>query len=68
MIASRINIFILPSAAGEWSSDFGENLGWQMSNLMIGAPRNWAQSVLLWNIALDPQGGPTNGGCANCRG
>lgn len=39
-----------------------------MSNLIIGAPRNWAKNVLLWNIALDPQGGPTNGGCENCRG
>ncbi|MGF9697277.1 glycoside hydrolase family 30 protein [Paenibacillus sp. MABNR03] len=62
------NIYFTECSGGEWSPDFGENLSWQMSNLMIGAPRNWAKSVLLWNIALDPQGGPTNGGCANCRG
>lgn len=62
------SIYFTECSGGDWSPDFGENLSWQMSNLMIGAPRNWAQSVLLWNIALDPQGGPTNGGCENCRG
>lgn len=24
--------------------------------------------MLLWNLALDPEGGPVNGGCADCRG
>lgn len=43
-------------------------MSWDMSKLIIGAPRNWSQNVLFWNIALDPSGGPTNGGCANCRG
>ncbi|RPK24533.1 glycoside hydrolase family 30 protein [Paenibacillus xylanexedens] len=62
------NIYFTECSGGEWSPDFGENLSWQMSNLIIGAPRNWAKNVLLWNIALDPQGGPTNGGCENCRG
>ncbi|MEK3773721.1 glycoside hydrolase family 30 beta sandwich domain-containing protein [Paenibacillus sp. FSL K6-4396] len=62
------NIYFTECSGGEWSPDFGENLNWQMSNLIIGAPRNWAKNVLLWNIALDRQGGPTNGGCENCRG
>ncbi|MDR6718676.1 glycoside hydrolase family 30 beta sandwich domain-containing protein [Paenibacillus sp. 2003] len=62
------NIYFTECSGGEWSPDFGENLIWQMSNLIIGAPRNWAKNVLLWNIGLDPQGGPTNGGCENCRG
>ncbi|WP_339239774.1 glycoside hydrolase family 30 beta sandwich domain-containing protein [Paenibacillus sp. FSL R5-0517] len=62
------HIYFTECSGGEWSPDFGENLSWQMSNLIIGAPRNWAKNVLLWNIALDPQGGPTNGGCENCRG
>lgn len=61
-------IYVTECSGGEWSPDFGTNLSWQMSNLIIGAARNWASSVLFWNIALDPQGGPTNGGCANCRG
>lgn len=29
---------------------------------------NWAQSVLYWNLALDQNFGPHNGGCGNCRG
>jgi glucosylceramidase len=37
-------------------------------NLVIGAPRNWARGVLLWNLALDPAHGPHLGGCGDCRG
>lgn len=62
------HIYLSECSGGEWSEDFGENLSWQMSNLIIGGPRNWAKSVLMWNIALDEKGGPTNGGCENCRG
>lgn len=37
--------------------------------LLIAAMRNWASSVMLWNLALDPQGGPVmqpNHGCDGC--
>lgn len=37
----------------------------------IGAIRNWATAVTLWNLALDPQGQPVqppNTGCGGCRG
>ena len=48
---------------------FGDNLGWNMHNLLIGSVRDWARSVSLWNMALDQNSGPTNGeGCKNCRG
>jgi len=36
--------------------------------LTIGVPRNWGQSVVMWNLALDQRNGPTNGGCQTCRG
>ena len=36
--------------------------------LLLGATRNWARSVLLWNLALDPTGGPHTNGCSTCRG
>ena len=29
---------------------------------------NWMRSVITWNLALDPGGGPTNGGSTECRG
>lgn len=61
-------IYVTECSGGAWSEDFGDNLTWLMSKLIIGGPRNWAQAVLLWNLALDPEGGPTNGGCSNCRG
>lgn len=54
--------------SGSLGSDFGNDLVWNASQLLIGATRHWAQTVSLWNLALDPNGGPTNGGCANCRG
>jgi glucosylceramidase len=37
-------------------------------NLIIGATRNWAKGVILWNLALDEKSGPHLGGCGNCRG
>ncbi|MFC4402257.1 glycoside hydrolase family 30 protein [Gracilibacillus xinjiangensis] len=62
------NIYLTECSGGDWSPDFGNNLNWYMSKLIIGAPRNWAKTVLFWNIALDQNGGPTNGGCTDCRG
>jgi glucosylceramidase len=37
---------------------------------LIGATRNWARNVLLWNLAADPHAGPhtNNGGCTGCFG
>ena len=39
-----------------------------MSNIIIGATRNWAKGSILWNMALDTNNGPTNGGYTNGRG
>jgi glucosylceramidase len=41
-----------------------------VAQLMIGAPENWSRTVLLWNLAADPQNGPhtSNGGCPVCSG
>ena len=39
--------------------------------VLIGSLRNWASVVTLWNLALDPTGGPVqppNYGCPNCTG
>lgn len=49
-------------------SNFSDNLKYAAENLIIGAPRNWAKTVLFWNLALDPTGAPHLGGCADCRG
>jgi len=42
-----------------------------MSEVVISALRNWASIVALWNLALDPTGGPAqrpNHGCMGCSG
>jgi glucosylceramidase len=41
------------------------------SEIVIASPRNWASTVALWNLALDPHGGPVqppNSGCGPCTG
>lgn len=53
---------------GTVGSNFAGDLAWNAEHLLIGATRNWARSVSLWNIALDQNSGPKNGGCSNCRG
>ncbi|MGD6845181.1 glycoside hydrolase family 30 protein [Bacillus infantis] len=62
------SIYLTECSGGDWSKDFGSNLSWYMTNLLIGGTRNWAKTVLLWNLALDESGEPANGGCTNCRG
>jgi glucosylceramidase len=47
---------------------FAGTLGWHARNLIIGTTRNWAKTVVNWNLALDPAGGPHNGGCGTCTG
>jgi glucosylceramidase len=54
--------------SGTVGSSFAGDLVWQAEHLLIGATRNWARSVSLWNLALDQNSGPINGTCTNCRG
>jgi glucosylceramidase len=41
-----------------------------VKDLVIGAPRNWARTVLLWNLAADSKFEPhtNDGGCPVCEG
>jgi len=45
---------------------------WPTSELLIASFRNWANAVAMWNLALDPQGGPVQPpnlvGCPGCTG
>lgn len=61
-------IYFTECSGGDFSTDFGNNLAWNSENLLIGSPRNGAKTVLFWNLALDENHGPKNGGCADCRG
>ncbi|MEI7581156.1 glycoside hydrolase family 30 beta sandwich domain-containing protein [Runella sp.] len=50
-------------------ANFGGDLLWHVKNLIIGASKNWAKTVLEWNLAADPDQKPfTDGGCTACLG
>ena len=61
-------IWFTECSGGDWAPSYAGNLAWNTDLLLLGATRNWARSVLLWNLALSPTGGPHTGGCSNCRG
>ena len=61
-------IYLTECSGGGWSTDFAANLRWGVHTLMIEAIRHWASAVVMWNMALDQDAGPTNGGCQDCRG
>ena len=54
--------------SGEVNGSFAGDLSWGMEHIIIGSTRNWAKGVTEWNLALDQNSGPINGGCSNCRG
>jgi len=61
-------IWFTECSGGRWATDFASNLSWNMQHVFIGSINNHSKSVLLWNLALDENDGPQNGGCPNCRG
>jgi len=63
-----LDTYFTECSGGEWAPSFADNLKWNVRTLIIGATRNWARGVLLWNMALDELHGPYTGGCGNCRG
>jgi len=52
-------------SGGTWQ---GNKAFEQTAKLIIGTTRNWSRSVVLWGLALDPNGNPHAGGCGTCRG
>ncbi|HEY9487453.1 MAG TPA: glycoside hydrolase family 30 beta sandwich domain-containing protein [Chryseosolibacter sp.] len=61
-------LYFTEISGGEWATNFGDNLQWNMANIFIGATKNWSKNALLWNLALDENHGPRNNGCQDCRG
>lgn len=59
--------FLTECSGGTWQGTDEQAFKATMASV-IGVPRNWGQSVILWNLALDDQRGPQNGGCDTCRG
>lgn len=61
-------LYFTECSGGDFSPDYATNLSWNTQNLLVGATRNWSKTVLFWNMALDQNHGPKNGGCQDCRG
>lgn len=50
-------------------NNFAQNLANDIEGQVIQVLRNWGKTVVMWNLALNPTGGPTvQNGCTNCRG
>jgi len=59
------DIWMTECSGGDWQKG---KLLQQQVHLIIGATRNWAKSVILWNLALNQNHEPYLGGCTTCRG
>jgi glucosylceramidase len=46
----------------------GSGFALQMEQLVIGVPQNYGRSIVGWNLALNQNEGPQNGGCYDCAG
>jgi glucosylceramidase len=57
-----------PSRSQDPATTFADTLHWHTRQLTVWGMRHWSRSVIAWNLALDPAGGPHNGGCDTCFG
>jgi glucosylceramidase len=59
--------YLTECSGGGWNPQWDRALHGFM-RMFIGATRQWASGVVLWNLALDEHHGPHAGGCTDCRG
>lgn len=45
---------------------FADTLDWQARTLVLGSIKAGSRTLVTWNLALDPGGGPHLGGCSTC--
>ncbi|MBA3484338.1 MAG: glucan endo-1,6-beta-glucosidase [Pirellulales bacterium] len=62
------DVYFTEITGGDWATNFGDNLVWYSQNIIIGGTRNWAKTAIMWNLALDQNSNPHQGGCTDCRG
>ena len=64
------NLYLTEQSLGGRPSEDSIDIAEPVSRVLIGATRNWARNVLLWNLAADPHAGPhtNDGGCTMCFG
>ncbi|KAL5522943.1 hypothetical protein ACEPAF_1210 [Sanghuangporus sanghuang] len=51
---------------GTVGSDFWNDIKWTMNNIFIGGLKHWAQTGLMWNLVVDPEGNPKLPGASSC--
>jgi len=64
------NIYFTEQSIGYGHNETSMDISEPVSEVVIGATRNWSKNVLLWNLAADPEDGPhtNDGGCGSCIG
>ena len=64
------NIYFTEQSIGHGHNETSIDISEPVSEVVIGATRNWSKNVLLWNLAADPENGPhtNDGGCGSCIG
>jgi glucosylceramidase len=64
------NIYFTEQSIGDGHHETSIDISEPVSEVVIGATRNWSKNVLLWNLAADPEDGPhtNDGGCTSCVG
>jgi glucosylceramidase len=66
--APQLEIHMTECTSGKWSPKFEGSYEWGLNQLLIQHFRAGSQSLVYWNMLLDSEGGPKNGGCTDCRG
>lgn len=61
-------IHMTECAAGGWISTNSKAMTDALDTLIIRNFKSGSQSLVYWNLLLDENNGPKNGGCQNCRG
>lgn len=64
-IATQKDVYFTEQWTGA-NGNFDSDFGWHMEHVVIGATRNWARTVLEWNIASTPPS--LARGCLDCQG
>jgi len=63
--------YLTEATGGVWQASTQVAFHDALDTWLLGGTRNWANGVMLWNIALDPAMGPLNSdtnGIGECRG
>jgi glucosylceramidase len=64
----EMEIVVSEISGSESAPVFGDNLRRYVRRVLIGSMRNWASTVLFYNLVLNEHHGPYNNGCKDCRG